>query len=84
MLQSRAKALVLRVSRTFPDIKPMDEESVAELNPLTRWQIGGASGGGVDADVPPQPVFGLNLAGQGTIALVAVLVVGVLDESALE
>ncbi len=49
-----------------------DEESAPELNPLTRWQIGGASGGGVDEDVPPKPVFGLNLAGQGTIELVGV------------
>lgn len=47
-----------------------DEESAYELNPVTRWQIGGA--GGVDSDVPPQPVFGLNLAGQGTIELVGV------------
>ena len=39
---------------------------------MTRWQIGGASGGGVDADVPATPVFGLNLAGQGTIELVGI------------
>ncbi len=43
----------------------MNQESAPELNPLTRWQIGGAAGGGVDADVPAAPVFGLNLAGQG-------------------
>ena len=30
----------------------LNQESAVELNPLTRWQIGGASGGGVDADVP--------------------------------
>jgi hypothetical protein len=48
-----------------------DQESAYELNPLTRWQIGG-SGGGVDVDTPPQPVFGLNLAGQGTVELVGV------------
>ena len=42
------------------------------MNPLTRWQIGGAAGGGVDTDVPPLPVFGLNLAGQGTIELVGI------------
>jgi hypothetical protein len=30
MSQSRAKAVVLGVPRTFPDIKPMDEESVAD------------------------------------------------------
>ncbi len=50
----------------------LDQESAPELNPLTRWQIGGAAGGGVDADVPPMPVFGLNLAGQGTIELAGV------------
>ncbi len=48
----------------------LDEESAYELNPLTRWQI--ASGGGVDTGPPPQPVFGLNLPGQGTIDLVSV------------
>jgi hypothetical protein len=48
-----------------------DQESAYELNPLTRWQIGGSSGG-VDLDTPPQPVFGLNLAGQGTVELVGV------------
>ncbi len=47
-------------------------ESGPELNPLTRWQIGGAAGGGVDSDVPPAPVYGLNLAGQGTVDLVGV------------
>jgi hypothetical protein len=45
-----------------------DQESAYELNPLTRWQIGG-SGGGVDMDTPPQPTFELNLAGQGTVEL---------------
>jgi hypothetical protein len=44
-------------------------ESAEAMNPLTRWQIGGESGGGVDVDVPAIPVFGLNLAGQGTIEL---------------
>jgi hypothetical protein len=48
----------------------LDEESAYELNPLTRWQI--ASGGGIDTGTPPQPVFGLNLPGQGTIDLVSV------------
>src|ERR1700747_42411 len=31
MLQSRAKTLGLGIPRTFPDIKPMDEESVADI-----------------------------------------------------
>jgi len=48
-----------------------DDESASELNPLTRWQIGG-SGGGVDVDTPPQPVFGLNPASQGTVELLGV------------
>ena len=50
----------------------LNQESATELNPLTRWQIGGASGGGVDADVPPAPVFGLSLAGQGTVDLIGI------------
>jgi len=48
-----------------------DQESAYELNPLTRWQIGG-SGGGVDLDTPPQPTFGLNPAGQGTVELLGI------------
>ncbi len=48
----------------------LDEESAYELNPLTRWQI--ASGTEIDTGPPPQPVFGLNLPGQGTIDLVSV------------
>ncbi len=48
----------------------LDEESAYELNPLTRWQI--ARRPGVDTGTPPQPVFGLNLAGQGTIELLSV------------
>ncbi len=50
----------------------LNQESAVELNPLTRWQIGGASGGGVDADVPAAPVYALNLAGQGTVDLVGI------------
>ena len=48
-----------------------DQESAYELNPLTRWQIGG-SGGGVDLDTPPQPAFALNPAGQGTVELLSI------------
>jgi hypothetical protein len=50
----------------------LNQESATALNPLTRWQIGGASGGGVDVDVPPAPVFGLSLAGQGTVDLIGI------------
>lgn len=49
-----------------------DQESAYELNPLTRWQIGGASGGGVDTDTPPSPTFGLSLPGQGAIELAGI------------
>jgi len=49
----------------------LDQESAYELNPLTRWQIGG-SGGGVDSDTPPPPTFALNLAGQGTAELAGI------------
>ena len=38
-----------------------DEESPAELATVTRWVIGGAGGGGPDADVPPTPTFGMGL-----------------------
>ena len=47
-----------------------DLESAYELNPVTRWQIGGA--GGLDSGTPPTPVFGLNPAGQGTIELLGI------------
>ena len=49
----------------------LDQESAYELNPLTRWQIGG-SAGGVDTDTPPQPTFALNLTGQGTVQLAGI------------
>jgi hypothetical protein len=39
-----------------------DLECAAELSTVTRWQIGGS--GTTDADVPPEPYFGLG-AGQG-------------------
>ena len=48
-----------------------DQESAYELNPLTRWQISGSGGGG-DADTPPQPAFELNLTGQGTVELAGI------------
>ena len=50
----------------------LNQESSPNLNPVTRWQIDGASGGGVDSDVPPGPAFGLDLAGQGTVDLAAI------------
>lgn len=49
------------------------KECAYELSPLTRWVIGGATGGlGQDNDVAGQPTFGLNPTGQGTVELVSV------------
>jgi hypothetical protein len=49
-----------------------DLESDPNLNPLTRWQIGGGNGGSADSDTPPMPVFGLNPAGQGNLELLGI------------
>jgi hypothetical protein len=49
-----------------------DDESSEALNPLTSWQIVGDAGGGVDTGLPPLPVFGLDLVGQGTVDLVGI------------
>ncbi len=49
-----------------------DDESAEALNPLTSWQIVGEAGGGVDSGLPPPPVFGLDLVGQGTVDLVGI------------
>jgi hypothetical protein len=49
-----------------------DDESSEALNPLTSWQIVGDAGGGVDSGLPPAPIFGLNLVGQGTVDLVSI------------
>ncbi len=48
----------------------LNRESAYELSPVTRWQIG--SGGGVDTDAPPEPVFGLNSLGDGTLELAGI------------
>lgn len=50
----------------------LDHESAPELNPLTRWQIGGGDGGEADSNTPPIPIFGLNPAGQGNIELLGI------------
>ncbi len=50
----------------------LNQESPADLNPFTRWQISGGNGGGVDTDVPPAPVFGLNPVGQGNVQLLGI------------
>lgn len=46
-----------------------DKESAYELSPITRWQLGSSSGGTVDSDVPPEPVFGLLTTGGGRVYL---------------
>ena len=40
-----------------------DAESSQGLATVTRWQIGGASGG--DSDVPAAPIFGLSASPNG-------------------
>jgi len=49
-----------------------DDETSEALNPVTTWQIVGGSGGGADSGLPPAPVFGVDLAGQGAIDLVGI------------
>jgi len=45
-------------------------ESAPELSPITRWQIGGGSGGGsLDTGVPPEPVYGLGRTQDGSLEL---------------
>lgn len=53
-------------------VNALGRECAYELSPLTRWTIGGSSGSSLDLDVPPAPVFGLSLTGQGTVELVGV------------
>lgn len=48
----------------------LNRESVFELSPVTRWQIG--SGGGVDLDSPPAPIYGLDATGDGALELAGV------------
>lgn len=48
----------------------LNRESAFELSPVTRWQIG--SGGGVDTDAPPAPLYGLNPLGDGTLELAGI------------
>jgi hypothetical protein len=60
----------LQVSGRSANVR--DQESPYELNPLSRWQIGGAGEGGTDSDFPPRPSFALNPAGQGTVELLGI------------
>jgi hypothetical protein len=50
-----------------------DEECPAELSPITRWRVGGASGAeGLDGAEPGEPVFGMFAAGDGNIEVLSV------------
>ena len=49
-----------------------DKECSFELCPLTRWRIVGAAGMLLDLDVPPRPVFAMQVKGDGTIDLLSV------------
>ena len=49
-----------------------DKECPFELCPLTRWRIVGAAGQLLDLDVPPKPVFAMQIKGDGTIDLLGV------------
>jgi hypothetical protein len=49
-----------------------DKECPFELSPLTGWRIVGASGMLLDLDVPPQPVFAMQVKGDGSIDLLGV------------
>ncbi len=49
-----------------------NQEAAYELSPLTRWQIGGAGGQTMDAEVPGPPVFGLYTLGEGSVELAGV------------
>jgi hypothetical protein len=42
-----------------------DVESPYELATVTRWQIGGAGSSNADGDVPPAPLFGLDVLPEG-------------------
>ncbi len=53
-------------------VNAVGRDSGIELAPVTRWQLGGGSGSGVDIDVPPAPLFGIQALGQGTVELTAV------------
>ena len=49
-----------------------DKECPFELCPLTRWRIIGAAGLLLDVDVPPKPVFAMQVKGDGTVDLLSV------------
>ncbi len=46
-----------------------DQESSTEEAVVTRWQVGGAAGDGLDVEAPPRPFFGLDARGNGRVEL---------------
>lgn len=44
-----------------------NEETDPLLSPITEWLIGGVSTGPADADIPPQPIFGVSSTGEGSL-----------------
>ena len=53
-------------------VNAVGRDSGRDLAPITRWQLGGGSGSGIDIDVPPAPLFGIQALGQGTVELAGV------------
>jgi hypothetical protein len=49
-----------------------DNETTDSLSPLTRYQLEGGSGSGIDQDAPGPPLFALNPTSRGTVELAAV------------
>lgn len=49
-----------------------NKECPFELCPMTRWRIVGAAGMLLDLDVPPKPVFAMQVRGDGTVDLLSV------------
>ncbi|MBI3281327.1 MAG: hypothetical protein HYZ57_15940 [Acidobacteria bacterium] len=58
---------VLHISGRAANVN--NQECAYELSPLTRWRLGGAPGGALDGDVPPEPFFGISCAGQGSFEI---------------
>ncbi|MDX2181785.1 MAG: phage tail protein [Bryobacteraceae bacterium] len=66
---NRRDAIVQTIGRSA---NVRGEESAEELAPLTRWTIGGNAGASLDAEIAPEPFFGLFTAGDGAVELLSV------------
>ncbi len=62
--------MTVEISGRAANVK--NEETDPALSPITPWQIGGVTVTPVDADVPPQPSFGLSPTGEGVVQVQAV------------